>query len=84
MAISVPGIPQEARLSIGGGDTDHLYLSPRIGSDHLKNLLVHNMDMLKVVTKRPTPKVVTKQTDKDFLAVLYVVGESTSSALVSS
>ena len=32
----------------------------------------------EVVTKRPIPKVVTKQTDEDFSAEQYMVGESTS------
>ena len=31
VAIGIPGIPQEARLSISGGDTVHLHRSPRIG-----------------------------------------------------
>ena len=36
------------------------------------------MDMPEVVTKWPIPKVVTKQTDKDFSAEQYVVEKSIS------
>ena len=62
---------------------------PESGKSTLKHLLVHNapkavktstavLDTPEVVTKRPTPEVVPKQTDEDFSAEQYVVGESTS------
>ena len=62
---------------------------PESETSTLKHLLVHNTpkavmtgtalrDTPEVVTKWPMPEVVTKQTDEDFLAERYVVGESTS------
>ena len=34
VAISIPGIPREARLSISGGDTDRLHRPPRSREVH--------------------------------------------------
>ena len=82
-------MPQEARLSISGGDTVHLYRSPRIGEVHPETppgaqqpkavkTGTALMDTPEVVTKWPMPEVVTKQNAEDFSSVQYVVGESTS------
>ena len=62
---------------------------PEAGQSTLKHLLVYDtpkevktstamMDTPEIVTKWPTPEVVTEQTDADFSAEQYVVGESTS------
>ena len=62
---------------------------PEAGKSTLKHLLVYDtpkevktstamMDTPEIVTKWPTPEVVTEQTDEDFSAEQYVVGESTS------
>ena len=61
MAIGVPGIPQEARLSTSGGDTDHLCRSTRSRQSTLKHLLVHNKpkEIEKSTAVIDTPEVVT-------------------------
>ena len=62
---------------------------PESGKSTLKHLMVHNapkavktstavLETPEVVTKRPTPAVVPKQTNEDFSAEQYVVGECTS------
>ena len=62
---------------------------PEAGKSTLKHLLVYDtpkevntstamMDTPEIVTKWPTPEVVTEQNDEDFNAEQYVVGESTS------
>ena len=61
---------------------------PESGKSTLKHLLVHNapkavktstavLETPEVVTKRPIPKVVTKQTDEDFSTEQYVLGKCT-------
>ena len=62
---------------------------PEAGKSTLKHLLVYDtpkevktstamMDTPEIVTKWPTPEVVTEQNDEDFTAEQYVVGESIS------